>query len=147
MAINNSSVMRLRALVFDEISFKRTGMESMGEPSFQFKFGFREENGEDFTAIIRIEGENEGEFSFAVQASGHFTLAKDADMRNVLMRKNAAAIIFPYVRSQISVLTAQPGMEPIVLPPMNVGQMVEDAMAKARVGDGTTGGDGDDTSE
>lgn len=46
------------------------------------------------------------------------------------MRQNAVAILFPYIRSQISLLTAQPETTPIVLPPLNIAQLVEDAMKK-----------------
>ena len=31
----------------------------------------------------------------------------------------------PYLRSEISLLTAQPGMECIVLPPFNINKMVK----------------------
>ena len=37
-----------------------------------------------------------------------------------LIERNAIAIMFPYLRSYISSLTTQPGMQPIVLPPINI---------------------------
>lgn len=43
-----------------------------------------------------------------------------------LIERNAIAIMFPYVRSYISILTTQPGMTPIVLPAMNVVAMLND---------------------
>ena len=50
----------------------------------------------------------------------------------MIMYQNAVAIIFPYIRSQITLLTAQPGIDPVVLQPFNIAQMVEDAMKKAK---------------
>ena len=50
------------------------------------------------------------------------------DSRDVIVRQNSVAIIFPYLRSQVSLITAQPEMEPVVLRPVNIAQMVEDAM-------------------
>ena len=41
-------------------------------------------------------------------------------------RKNTIAILFPYVRSYISIITTQPGMTPIVLPAMNIVAMIND---------------------
>lgn len=44
----------------------------------------------------------------------------------VLIEKNTIAIMFPYLRSYISMLTTQPGMMPIVLPAMNIVAMLQD---------------------
>lgn len=43
-----------------------------------------------------------------------------------ILEKNTIAIMFPYIRSYISIMTTQPGMNPIVLPPMNIVAMVND---------------------
>ena len=44
-----------------------------------------------------------------------------------LIEKNAIAIMFPYVRSYVSTITSQPGMSPIILPPMNIVAMFQEA--------------------
>lgn len=41
-----------------------------------------------------------------------------------ILEKNTIAIMFPYIRSYISIITTQPGMVPIVLPAMNIIAMV-----------------------
>jgi len=43
-----------------------------------------------------------------------------------ILEKNTIAIMFPYIRSYISIITTQPGMNPIVLPAMNIVAMVND---------------------
>lgn len=43
-----------------------------------------------------------------------------------ILEKNMIAIIFPYIRSYISIVTTQPGMSPIVLPAMNIAAMIND---------------------
>ena len=43
-----------------------------------------------------------------------------------ILEKNTVAIMFPYVRSYISIITTQPGMMPIVLPAMNIAAMIKD---------------------
>ena len=43
-----------------------------------------------------------------------------------ILEKNTIAIMFPYIRSYISIVTTQPGMNPIVLPAMNIVAMIND---------------------
>ena len=43
-----------------------------------------------------------------------------------MLEKNTLAIMFPYLRSYISIITTQPGMNPIVLPAMNIIALVND---------------------
>lgn len=43
-----------------------------------------------------------------------------------ILEKNTIAIMFPYIRSYISIITTQPGMNPIVLPAMNIVAMIND---------------------
>ena len=51
---------------------------------------------------------------------------------NILIQQNAIAIVFPYIRSQISLLTAQPEVDPVILPPMNIAQMVKESIENQR---------------
>ena len=59
----------------------------------------------------------------------YFELDEQANKRDVLIRQNAVAILFPYLRSQVSLLTTQPGVEPVILPPLNIAKMVEQAIS------------------
>ena len=43
-----------------------------------------------------------------------------------ILKKNTVAIMFPFIRSQISLLTTQPGLIPIVMPPININALVDD---------------------
>ena len=47
-----------------------------------------------------------------------------------ILEKNTIAIMFPYIRSYISIITTQPGMSPIVLPAMNIIAMINDQKNK-----------------
>ena len=48
------------------------------------------------------------------------------DKKDILVKKNAVSILMPYIRSQLSLLTAQPEVECQVLPPLNVAKMFEE---------------------
>ena len=43
-----------------------------------------------------------------------------------LYQKNSVAILMPYLRSEISLLTAQPETETVVLPVFNINRMMDD---------------------
>ena len=63
-----------------------------------------------------------------VQVSGFFRLDGDIPFeKDVLLRKNAVAILMPYLRSEVSLLTAQPEMDCVVLPPFNIDALMDEA--------------------
>ena len=130
--MENSCVLRLDHLVFDEISFQRENFKSHNELLFEFGFNFEIGEAGDFIARVRVVGNKENEYQFVVRASGYFNVGEDVEDRNTIIRQNAVAIVFPYIRSQITLLTAQPEMDPVVLQPFNIAQMVEDAMEKEK---------------
>ena len=126
--MNDNCVLKLERLVFDEITFKRVNFKSENDLKFNVGFRFEHLENGNFVAGVRVIGEKEDEYTFEVRASGYFFLGEDVEDRDLIIRQNAVAILFPYVRSQISLLTAQPEVDVIVLPPVNIAQMVEDAM-------------------
>ncbi len=122
----NKCVLKLEHLVFDELHFQRKGFPNENE--ITFGFGFNVEMREDRELIVHIslKGSKENEYDILVAATGYFALDENSSYDRLTLRQNAVAIVFPYIRAQISLLTAQPEMPPIVIPPMNIAQMVED---------------------
>ena len=45
---------------------------------------------------------------------------------NPLIKQNTVAIMFPFIRSEITLLTSQPGMSPIVIPPLNIKKLLSE---------------------
>lgn len=67
------------------------------------------------------------EFNLQITIAGNFTVDATAEkIEKELIEKNTVAIIFPYLRSQITLMSSQPGMKPIVLPPLNVNALLEE---------------------
>lgn len=130
--MDNSCVLKLAHIVFDEITFQRENFQTSSDLNLEFGFNF--ESGEDgnFIARIRVAGNKENEYKFVVRASGYFNTSESDKDGQTILYQNAVAIIFPYIRSQITLLTAQPEVDPVVLQPFNIAQMVEDAMKKAK---------------
>ncbi len=120
-----SCKLKLIDLLFDNIDFKRIGRKSDEELQLQFSvnFGTYQEDESVKKVTVQISGIKEKEYSFRVQASGFFSF--EGDVGDDIIQQNAVAIVMPYVRSQITLLTAQPGVEPIVLPPFNIVEMLK----------------------
>ena len=118
-------VLKLNALVFDEIIFKRNGMRNNNELelSFTVNIGINASNRDIKKVSVKAIGEKKNEYTFEVQASGFFSYEGDAD--DLIIQQNAVAIVMPYIRSEVSLLTAQPGTDSVVLPTFNIAEMIK----------------------
>ena len=54
------------------------------------------------------------------------------DIKKELLTKNTVAIMMPYVRNEITLLTSQPGMMPIILPIIDVNKLVNNHSKKEK---------------
>ncbi len=119
-------VLKLNALVFDDITFKRLGMHSDNELeiSFSVSIGTNIADQDIKKVSVKVLGEKREEYSFEIQVSGFFSFEGNAE--DSIIQQNAVAIVMPYIRSEVSLLTAQPGVEPVVIPPLNIAEMMSD---------------------
>lgn len=86
-----------------------------------------EEDEYEITLNTSVFDENENIY-VSVKGKAIFrTQQKNMD----ILEKNTIAIMFPYIRSYISIITTQPGMAPIVLPAMNIIAMINDQKNKS----------------
>ena len=54
-------------------------------------------------------------------------MEKDADAPDWdALKTNIFAIISPYLRSQVSIFTTQPGFTPIIMPAFNFNEIIKD---------------------
>ena len=66
---------------------------------------------------------SKNDFELLVVANAEFLYeAENYNQEEILIHKNTVAIMFPFIRSQVSLMTAQPGMMPVVLPPINTAK-------------------------
>ena len=125
------SVLKLDKLVFDKIEFKRHGFQNHKEIELKFQSNIAQKQGADIYRITLIlEGNKPDEYSFEISLTGFFIIEESQtitqELKNDLVSKNAVAILMPYLRSEVSLLTAQPGMECVVLPAFNINKMLEE---------------------
>ena len=125
---NYNSVLTLQNLVFDEITFERKGLKNENElkTSIEVKIGVNKESVYRVTIVLKCEKIDE--YNISISLSGFFKISSektlDENMVNNLISKNTVAIMMPYLRSELSLLTAQPETEPVVLPPLNINNML-----------------------
>lgn len=127
MNVENTCVLKLDHLVFDDLHFRRKGFANKNDVKYRFGFHFETPEDNVIVAHILVECDKDSEYELSVRASGYFFLELDSPYNSILLRQNAAAIVFPYVRSQISILTAQPEVDSVILPPINIAQIIQKA--------------------
>ena len=131
---NFNSSLILQRLVFDKIEFDRKGFKNTNELNFelQVQISISEDSVHRVTLVLR--GEKEDEYTVEIRLSGFFRIdiqdEVDDKMFQHLMSKNAVAILMPYLRSELTLLTAQPDTDSVVLPPFNINKMMESKNGK-----------------
>lgn len=125
------SILKLKNILFDKIEYNRVGLQNENELVFRIQTAVakRESDGV-YKVSLELHGNKEGEYTFSIRLDGFFTFEYGKDecskeLEHELITKNAVAILMPYLRSEVSILTAQPGVECVVLPPFNIIEMLE----------------------
>lgn len=80
--------------------------------------------------ILALRVTRPDEYEAFVQISGFFTIDENEPNKEQLINENAVAVLYPYARSEMTLLTAQPETEPIVLPVMNIVEMIKASTSK-----------------
>lgn len=124
------SVLKLKSMRFAKIEFNRMGDQNDNELKFRIQTNVtRRESDGTYKVSLGLYGEKEEEYTFMIRIEGLFTFEFGRDERSEeleyeLITQNAVAILMPYLRSEVSILTAQPGVECVVLPPFNIIEML-----------------------
>lgn len=126
------SSLKLERLVFDKIEFKRLGFSTEHELEFQLESNIAQHrDGNIYRITLVLNSIKPEEYIFEISLTGFFMLEQDEDiteeMREQLISRNTVAILMPYLRSEVSLLTAQPGMECVVLPVFNVNKIIDNS--------------------
>lgn len=77
----------------------------------------------DVTVTVCIDKPHK-DLEVKVVARATFAFAhSDPKLVAEIIRSNTVAIMFPFIRSQVSLLTTQPGLTPVILPPINTAKL------------------------
>ena len=124
-----NSILSLQKLVFDRIEFDRKGFKNTNEVKFelQVQIGLNQNNIYKVTLVLNAEKQDE--YNIVISLSGFFKIEGkeklEDRMVHDLINKNAVAILMPYLRSELTLLTAQPDTDSVVLPPFNINKIFE----------------------
>jgi preprotein translocase subunit secB len=126
------SVLKLNKLVFDKIEFNRLGFKNDKDLELELQSSISERisksksDKESFYKVtLLLKGKKPDEYIMGIELSGFFSIEFDYEFKDELITKNSVAILMPYLRSQVSILTAQPEVESVVLPPFNINKMLD----------------------
>ena len=128
---NNACKIQMLDLYFSKFDFKQErGTDSKEyNTSFQIEYAINSEDDTKVRVIVDTTVTNEAQsIVLNVQTVGIFKVDKldmDEATYEHLIKTNTVAIIFPFIRSQVSLLTTQPGMMPVMIPPININALIE----------------------
>lgn len=130
------SVLEMQDLYFSKYNFennkrKSNNIETDINVNYEITSDTTEENNEVSKTIfeVTITSKDESVYLY-LQAVGMFKLKNAEELdevrRKYILERNTIAIMFPYIRSQVSLMTTQPGLQPILLQPLNINKLIEE---------------------
>ena len=127
---NINSFLKLERLVFDKIDFKRIGFKNDLPCEYEISTSLASDEDESIYRVTLILcGKKKDEYTFEISLSGFFSVDSSENVEDALkadiIRRNTVAIMMPYMRSEVSLLTAQPEMDCLVLPPFNINKLFD----------------------
>lgn len=124
-----NSVLILQKMVFDKIEFSRKGFKNTQELQFKLQVQIGVDESDNYKVTLVLKGTKQDEYDIVISLSGFFKVDGKEQMNETtvqdLLTKNAVAILMPYLRSELTLLTAQPDTDTVLLPPFNINKMLE----------------------
>ncbi len=128
-----NSVLELERLCFEEITYSRQSDINISDIEYEMNFN-REidasENEDHFRISLTANVRSKSNDAVKLKAKlvGYFRCeCADPDLKKQLVAYNTLSILFPYIRSQISLVTTQPDIPPITLPVINIISLFQEA--------------------
>lgn len=117
------SELKMDNLYFSKCSIERKQVISNGKLKMSLEKDINQVAEHMYSVELQFEASKE-DLSILIIANATFTLeANDFSLEEKIIEHNTVAIMFPFVRSQVTLMTSQPGMQPIVVPPINTAKM------------------------
>jgi len=83
----------------------------------------------EITTALRLINEEKEVLKLECTFVGVFSVIESNENMNIedFIKNNSAAIMFPYIREHISMITQKSGVKPILLPPINVTALIKNS--------------------
>lgn len=127
---NSKSLLIVKKIFIEEMSFKR---ENEIEGIIRFsntRIGktLKKLNDDKYKCSLSLNMSDSSEsakLKIIVSGIFEFNLGFDDEQKETIITKNTMAILFPYLRAQITIMTSQPDVEPVVLPAININALLK----------------------
>lgn len=127
---NSKSLLIVKKIFIEEMSFKR---ENEIEGVIRFsntRIGktLKKLNDDKYKCSLSLNMSDSSEsakLKIIVSGIFEFNLGFDDEQKETIITKNTMAILFPYLRAQITIMTSQPDVEPVVLPAININALLK----------------------
>lgn len=123
------SALKMNKVVFEKIEFERLGFKDNDtklDLNLQTEILQRQDS-DIYKVTLILKGIKRDEYRLEIVLSGYFSFESNAKLgqneKDILISRNSVAILMPYLRSEVSILTAQPDVECVVLPVFNINNM------------------------
>ncbi|MDE6586131.1 MAG: protein-export chaperone SecB [Clostridia bacterium] len=120
------SVLQLKNLYFEKINFTR---DTNLPKKFQTKFStqFNEISTSEIVVKLHCNITSDTKFMLDITLVGCFKNNEtDPTNKEQINKTNTISIMFPYLRSEVSLVTAQPNFPTIDLPVVNINALLEE---------------------
>ena len=128
--------LEMKNLCFTKILFEQT-QNGQNEKKIKFNIGVEYEQKTEKNILVRLianitEESNSININVVEQADFELVNAEmlDNEAKNNILKVNTIAILMPYMRSQIAILTAQPGMNSLQIPIIDASILAKNAVSK-----------------
>lgn len=129
---SKNSVLQMKDLYFSMLEFnqsKKIGGKEISGLTVNYHIEIKGIDNDPASREIIFSvslGNIEKTINAKVVANGYFSIESDEltdEEKENIFKYNAVAIMFPFIRSQISLLTTQPGITPVMLQPIDVNKL------------------------
>ena len=127
---STTSILKLNGIHFNELSFKRRDSTDSVIDDCELTRKVVDIDVDNFTVELNFKLST-SIFEMSISLEGKFNIiCEDALMKERLKKNNTISILFPYIRSEVTLLTSQPEMTPVIIPPININKLIDESTTK-----------------
>lgn len=127
---STTSILKLNGIHFNELSFKRRDSTDSVIDDCELTRKIVDIDVDNFTVELNFKLST-SIFEMSISLEGKFNIVcEDSLMKERLKKNNTISILFPYIRSEVTLLTSQPEMTPVIIPPININKLIDESTTK-----------------
>lgn len=127
---STTSILKLNGIHFNELSFKRRDSTDSVIDDCELTRKIVDIDVDNFTVELNFKLST-SIFEMSISLEGKFNIVcEDALVKERLKKNNTISILFPYIRSEVTLLTSQPEMTPVIIPPININKLIDESTTK-----------------